>query len=628
MTEKNKKYYRKKRKTQHPKKKNDQSDNESYEKKKSDEKNINFDKPKAKLTQLSEEEERIYDIGKIAYNNALSYYFIPSLPDPELIFDYSRTKGFYIDTFSWRITLNLANTPFLHLEQEFLDYFFSLSLHEIAHYVYCPYDNITNLRLLAAAIKGGISKYFAPMVVNIFSDLLIDYRTHKEFKDLMEWELKITTENSLKENKKNEISRLWKLLVNCYEKLWNVKIVPKTFIPVEIEKVAKKVCDIILKNYEDESLWEKKVSKIAKVLKDLLKEECEFKDTALRGKGIKTKKGKDFDNPFMVPNDVIDTFGDISEVKNIDMIKSGDSGNKKSKGPDRNLKLENAAGEIAPDIEGQTFLDVLSLYGMDSLKEKLGIWYRSRAKNLIQFHFFERRPSGAIPIYPETWRVGDSIEDLDPVQTLLTSPVIIPNITTRKWNHKNGPSQKFSKDLPDMMLVIDSSGSMEWNFKRKKISGRYHVSLLAAFAALHYALNHGSHVSAINFSNRVKKESWTNNFYRLEKILLDYMGQGTVLPTKTMLQMAKTAERPSIIILISDLELYNWENALKTFKNLLQMGHKLIAFFIDGDKDVLVQEDFQDLIENGAKFYCISKMKDLVGLVISEIQNIYDDNKK
>jgi hypothetical protein len=91
-----------------------------------------------------------------------------------------------------------------------------------------------------------------------------------------------------------------------------------------------------------------------------------------------------------------------------------------------------------------------------------------------------------------------------------------------------------------------------------------------------------------------------------------------------MLQMAKSADRPSLIILISDLELYNWENALKTFKTLLQMGHTLIAFFIDGNEEILKQEDFQELIARGAKFYCVHKMKDLIGLVISEVQEIYD----
>ena len=616
-TETKRGYYRKKKSKSKKKKKT------SSKIRRSDENKRNFDIPKKKV--FTKEEKKIFDIGKTAYNKALTHYFIPSLPDPELIFDYSKIKGFYIDTFSWRVTLNLANTPFLHLDQEFLDYFFSLSLHEIAHYVYCPYDNLTNLRLLAAAIKGGVSKNYAPMVVNIFSDLLIDNRTHKNFGDLMNWELKITAGQALQDNKKNKISKLWKLLVRCYEILWDISIMPKTMISDELNKLAERSCEIILKNYEDESLWEIKVQKIAKILKDLLKEECSLANTTedmeLKNRN---KNGNKHGNPFSIPNDILETFGDISEVKNIDMIKSGNSGNEKSRGPNDISEIENAAEEIAQEIDCKTFLDVLNLYGLGSLNEKLGIWYRSRARNLLRFNFFKNKPSGAIPIYPETWRIGDSIEELDPVQTLLASPSIIPNITTRKWSHQDGPSQRIIKELPDMMIVIDSSGSMDWNFKHKKISGRYHMSLLAAFAALHYAINHGSHVSAINFSNRVKKTTWTNNFYKIEQTLLNYIGQGTVLPTKTMLELVKTADRQSLIILISDLELYNWENALKTFKTLMQMGHTLIAFFIDGDESVLEQTDFQELVENGAKFYCISKMKDLIGLVISEVQEVYN----
>ncbi len=619
-TKTKRRYFRKKKSKSKKKKKSSPISNKT-------DKNKRFDKNKGskkKISDFTDEEKKIYNIGKKAFENALSYYYVPSLPDPELIFDYSKTKGFYIDTFSWRVTLNLANTPFLHLDQEFLDYFFSLSLHEIAHYVYCPYDNLTNLRLLASAIKGGVSKNYAPMVVNIFADLLIDYRTHKKFGYLMNWELKITAEQALQDNKKNEISKLWKLLVRCYEILWDINIMPRTMITDDLNNLSIKTCDIILKNYDDESLWEKKVQKIAKILKDLLKEECSLANTPedMEG-GIKNKNGNKHGNPFSIPNDVLETFGDITEVKNIDTIKSGDSSNKKSRGPGEITDIENVAEEFAQEIDYKTFLDVLNLYGLNSLNEKLGIWYRSRAKNLLKFNFYESKPSGAIPIYPETWRIGDPIEKLDPVQTLLTSPSIIPNITTRKWSYQDGPSQRISKELPDMMIVIDSSGSMEWNFKRKKISGRYHVSLLAAFAALHYVINHGSHVSAINFSNRVIKTTWTNNYYEIEQTLLKYIGQGTTLPTRTMLQMAKTADRPSLIILISDLELYNWENALKTFKTLMQMGHTLIAFFIDGNEEVLEQEDFQELIARGAKFYCINKMKDLIGLVISEVETVY-----
>ena len=98
------------------------------------------------MEEFSKEEHRIFLLGQQAYNQALEHLLFPHLPDPDLIFDYSRQKGFQIDFQTYQIEMNLANTPGIYLDQEYLDYFFSLSLHELSHYVYCPFDTATNFR--------------------------------------------------------------------------------------------------------------------------------------------------------------------------------------------------------------------------------------------------------------------------------------------------------------------------------------------------------------------------------------------------------------------------------------------------------------------------------------------------
>lgn len=89
------------------------------------------------------------------------------------------------------------------------------------------------------------------------------------------------------------------------------------------------------------------------------------------------------------------------------------------------------------------------------------------------------------------------------------------------------------------MIVLDSSGSMGWNFSRNKISGEFHLALLASFAALYYAIMHGSYVSVINFSEKARYLEWSNNIYDLEKILLDYQGSGTILPSNKIVKIVK-----------------------------------------------------------------------------------------
>lgn len=565
---------------------------------------------------FSEQEEKLLEMGKQAYYKALAHFYYPTLPDPDFVFDYSRKIGFFINLETYRITLNLANTPNIYLEHEFADYFFSLSLHEISHYIYCPYDTLTNLRLLAAAIKGGVNKYFSPIVVNIFADLIIDQKNHDEFSSIMNWELIKTTENLFDNSANENCSELTRVLIECYEILWGLQIIPESQRDVNISRASKNICNIILKNFADENLWEKKVKAVAKQLREILKNNVHFNDN------FQPEKAKYNQSPFGLPRDVLEVFGDLTEIKNPDLIKC--------KSPDTNSSyldkieedMQNTMEELAPELNFNTARDLLSLHGYTDSGKNLALWYRGKAKGLIKLEYYQRKKGGSIPLYPETWRIGDSIETFDPIQSLLVSPVIIPNMTTRKWKFDYGIGHEKLPKIQDLMIVLDSSGSMDWNFNKKNISGRYHISLLAAFSAMQYSLQRGSYISAINFSERVIAQPWTNDLNKIERVLLSYQGFGTRLPTKKMEEFAQKAENSSLILIISDLEIDNWTPAKKVIRKLLSMGHKIISFFIDGDASILSTPEFQELTKNGAKFYCIDDINDLIGLVLTEIKEI------
>ncbi|WP_371805665.1 hypothetical protein [Candidatus Lokiarchaeum ossiferum] len=566
---------------------------------------------------FSDQEEKILEIGKRAYYKALAYYYYPSLPDPEFIFDYSKKIGFFINLDTYGITLNLANTPNIYLENELEDYFFSLSLHEISHYIFCPYDTLTNFRLLAAAIRGGVNKYYSPMVVNIFADLIIDQKNHADFPDLMNWELLKTTESLFDKSANETCSNLTKVLIECYEILWGIQIIPNSQRDEIRSNASKNICQIILKNFSNENLWEKKVKAIGKQLVEILKKEVQLNNN-FQQENIKQKQ-----SPFILPDDVLNIFGDLTELKNPDLIKQ--------KSPDLNAPVEdkeekniqNLMEELAPELSFNTMRDLLSLHGYTDSTQNLALWYRGQAKGLIQIEYFQRKKGGSIPLYPETWRIGDAIESFDPIQSLLVSPVIIPNMTTRKWKYDYGIGQEKLSKIQDIMIVLDSSGSMDWNFNKKSISGRYHISLLAAFSAMQYSLQRGSYISAINFSEQIIAQPWTNDLTKIERVLLSYQGFGTRLPTKKIEEFAQKAENPSLILVISDLEIENWAPSKKLIKKLLAMGHKIISFFIDGDQSILLTKNFQELMERGAKFYCIDNIDDLIGLVLSEVKVLH-----
>ena len=64
-------------------------------------------------------------------------------------------------------TFDLKQDEIRMREKELSDYYTALALHEISHYVICPYDMITNAKLVKAALKH-VDTDLAPIVVNIF----------------------------------------------------------------------------------------------------------------------------------------------------------------------------------------------------------------------------------------------------------------------------------------------------------------------------------------------------------------------------------------------------------------------------------------------------------------------------
>ena len=564
-------------------------------------------KTKGSKKELTIKQKRIVDLAKIAWAETLKEFYYPPLNEPTYLFDYTHLEGFYIDPENqWEITMNLANTPLFNDDQEYIDYFHSISLHEVSHYQIIPYDGLTNAKLLRAAIEN-VNPNYAPIVVNVFADLIIDYLLYKKYPNLITWEVKVTYEHI---KNKGLMSDFTKFLFRSYEKIWNLNLLNDDSLK-SIDPLAERVSKVILKDFEDESTWEKKVSTVARHLNNLIQDSF-----TMVGKNVVREKGKEkIKSPggafIEVPNDVLEVMGNPLENKNSDKLKESNEDERRQKAEEfaKNIPYSEFGG---PARQAGILLDGIPL----------ATWYRGLAKNLIEIRILEEQPSGQLPVYPEVWRIGDRIEDLDIVQTLLNSPVIIPNLTTRKWAYEKGPGHLTEKQIPDLLLVLDSSGSMKWNYTSRIERGRgpYHVALVAAFAALHYAANKGVKFSVINFSNKADVCQWTADFKKAERVLLRYQGGGTVLPIDEIVQQCDKAERKALIFIITDFGIYNWSKSKKIMLDLAQRGHKIVGFFIGASK--IPKDKFKTLLDK-VTFYGIRDAKDLIDLVITEVKKYY-----
>ena len=565
-------------------------------------------KRRSKTTkELTFKQKKLIDLAKIAWAQTLKEFYFPPLSEPNYIFDYSHLEGFYIDPEDkWQITMNLANTPLFTEDQEYIDYFHIISLHEVSHYEIIPYDGLIHAKLLNAAMKH-VNQNFAPIIVNVFADLIIDTKLYNKYPELITWEVK-TTYKHIKD--KGPISNFTKFLFRAYEKLWDTDLLQDDSL-MEMDTLTERIAKVILKDFEDESTWEKKVSSVARYLKNLTNDTF-----ALLGKngvidsGNEKREGPG-GNYIEIPKDVLEVMDNPLENKNSDKLKEGNED-----------ELRQKAEEFAKNIPYSEFGSPATQAGILTDGSALATWYRGLAKNLIEIKIFEEKPGGQLPVYPEVWRIGDRIEELDVVQTLLNSPVIIPNLTTRKWAVEVGPGHLIEKQIPDLLIVLDSSGSMRWNYTSRSERGRgpYHIAVVAAFAALHYAAGKGAKFSIINFSNRADICQWTSDYKKAEKTLLRYQGGGTILPTKEIAQQCYKAERKSLIFIITDFGIYNWSKSKKIMIDLAQRGHKIVGFFIGASK--IPKDKFKNLLDK-VTFYGIRNAKDLINLVITEVKKYY-----
>jgi uncharacterized protein with von Willebrand factor type A (vWA) domain len=146
---------------------------------------------------------------------------------------------------------------------------------------------------------------------------------------------------------------------------------------------------------------------------------------------------------------------------------------------------------------------------------------------------------------------------------------------------------------------------------------------VAAFAAMDVALRRGSRVATINFSSDSLSSKWSTAKTEVERVLLAYQGGGTVAPVKKITAACEAAESKVMVLMITDAEIANWDKFVESVRNLSIRGHKLYLFHISGSSGKNKSKTQHALEDVGAVVYPIKSVKDLPGLVVREVRNVY-----
>ena len=506
---------------------------------------------------------------------------------------------------TWQIHLNFGLLPKSY--KDFQEEVRVLTRHEIEHYMCCPFDVLTHFRMLKVIIDT-YHKHYSHHLIDIVSlsgslanqaaDIIIDtknfFRNKSEtLKSEIAW-IKKGGNESFK-----GLPRHSKLMFLTKEAIWKVSLE--------------------LSEDDDELLSD--VNSLAE----------KFEKDGIDNKGLFISKTIDYTHSFfklfeqdkMVEKQQEDSeAGSSSQSKGQEdrqpqITPSKDSQENGSQfvfqSPD---KIKEALIQLAQEASLEQFSQILSAAGLSSIteKEKQQIWFEAQNTDIIPI--IEQSPKGSNDnySYPTSWKLGDPLEEMDMMLSFSTSPVIIPGVTTKKWVQNPVYSAGSEKKDTDLLLIIDSSGSMGSITDTKT---NLHQAILAAYGIIKYFESKKNQIALIGFSDRITVNiDWTKDYdYIREKLLLNGSG-GTSFPINRIQEIIESSKNPLVTVIITDGELQNASQTINYFKDYLTNGNKLFIFLQDRKSTI---EHYKTLTNYGAKVLKTLTANEMRDSVLNEI---------
>lgn len=424
------------------------------------------------------------------------------------------------------------------------DYAVEILAHEVGHHVLAPGSATDQFRLLARIRRAlPTLERHAPMIANLYTDLFINDRLQRQAGLRMAdiYRLLAKTAEKSKEQKQ---AGVWTVYMRIYENLWKLDkgSLGSNSVDEHLDTDAWLGARLIRVYAND---WMHGAGKFATLLLPYLVDDLEAQKTLSYLQD--TKDAASGCEPYgaqEIEEDEID--GAIHPVHD-----------KRISGLDEDSASEPAEAP-ASRSEGQSrepyeYGEILKAAGIKLSDHEIAIrYYRERAlPHLVPF------PTRLIPASPEPqleglepWEIGDPIDEIDWLQTVMQSPRPIPGLTTVRRMYGQEPGVAREHTPVDLDMYIDSSGSMP----NPQVQTSY-LTLAGAIIALS-ALRAGASVQVTLWSGK-NQSMHTRGFVRDEdnilKVLTGFYGGATCFPIPILRETFKTArKRPTHILMISD----------------------------------------------------------------------------
>ena len=248
-------------------------------------------------------------------------------------------------------------------------------------------------------------------------------------------------------------------------------------------------------------------------------------------------------------------------------------------------------------------------------KQKGVLWFNVQSANIIPIVEFSNTGNKSSYTYPSVWRIGDPIEELDLMLTYMTSPRLIPGMTTKKWEYVSNDDNGTESKQMDLLLVVDTSGSMGSAMKE---SANMHQAVLASYGILSYFESTKSQVAFIGFSDKIDAYvDWSDKYDDVRERLLTNGHGGTKFPISRIKSTLDVRSRDLVTVLITDGDLGNINESVSYFRDYLNDDNKLYIFLLVGSKSLHSYEPLKNI---GAKIYNANNANEFCDMVLTDME--------
>ena len=428
-------------------------------------------------------------------------HLYPALPDPIL----SDEGGTFISSISKKIHINKKLVRFMAPRLEVDEILEALLDHEVAHHCFCPWDFYTHLKLYSRTRELEKDPLKAQVINDYFLDVVVNNYCVSQFPTPLPKLLRFLPKGPVE-----------KLLCALHQQQWGIDL------GVKEGEVSKDDLEMLAHtSYLVREEWERGIKIFARILKRYVDQVPFFGAHEYR------------------------RYGREEVIKGLRRLAL------KTRDPKRFRSLLGELGQKEELIVEFLRLESrIIFYEALTAEFRLPVRYRLTASG-----------GSLYPLSLTPWESSSPLEDLDWWNSYAR---LIPGIT-KLWRRAEGRGLDLSHNVPDCLIILDSSGSMP--SPDEELS----YPLLGAFCAANTYLAYRARVGVYNFGyardGQEKLLDFTRDRLRIYRALANYHGGCTEVDPGKLRQLISHARKPDVLM-ITDMDIYNLQETIGFFKAL------------------------------------------------------------